>query len=282
MVIALSGYRGFIGMNIRKAFAEHDFILLNRDELYGDLTTLSKKIEGADVVINCAGYPVHKRWSGSNKNKIYRSRIEVTENLVEAINMLHEPPAQFINTSAKDIYEEGMEHHESEYTYSNNFLANVVKEWEKRADEVRQDVKLVKMRLGLVLGKEGGALQRLLPLFKVGLGSVLGSGKQVYSFIHIDDVTGALKFLINKEAEGVYNFTTPYPVTNKVFTKTLASKLKRPSIFTVPEFALRIVMGKAAVIIARGQTVYPKKLLDEGYSFNFATIDQAIENIVGK
>lgn len=282
MVISLSGYNGFIGLHIRKAFAEHDFILLNRDDLYGDLTALSKKIKTADIVINCAGYPVAKRWSKKNKKKIYSSRIVVTENLVQAINMLDEPPAIFINTSAIGIYEEGEEHSETEFTYNNGFLADVVKEWEKRAEAIRKDVKLIKIRLGLVLGKDGGALPRLLRLFSVGLGGVIGSGKQVYSFIHIDDVTGALEFLINKEAEGVYNFTTPYPVTNKVFTKTLASKLKRPSIFTVPGFALRIVMGKAAGIVTRGQTVYPKKLLDQGYSFTFATIDQAIENIVDK
>lgn len=282
MVIALSGYSGFIGLHIRKSFAEHDFILLNRKDLYGDLTALSKKIETADIVINCAGYPVAKRWSRKNKKKIYSSRIVVTENLVQAINMLQEPPDSFINTSAIGIYEEGKEHNETEFTYNNDFLADVVKEWEKKADATRKDVRLVKIRLGLVLGKDGGALPRLLRLFSLGLGGVIGSGKQVYSFIHIDDVTDALKFIINMEADGVYNFTTAYPVTNKVFTQTLASKLNRPSLFTVPEFALRVVMGKAAGIVTRGQTVYPKKLLDEGYSFTFATIDQAIENIIGK
>jgi uncharacterized protein (TIGR01777 family) len=282
MVIALSGYRGFVGLHIRRAFAEHEFILLKRDELYGDLSSLSRRIEPADIVINCAGYPVAKRWSEKNKKKIYRSRVKVTENLVKAINMLHEPPASFINTSAIGIYENGKEHNESDFTYNNDFLANVVKEWENSADQVRKDVKLVKIRLGLVLGRDGGALPRLLRLFNVGLGGVIGSGKQVYSFIHIDDVTGAIKFLISRKAAGVYNFTAPYPVTNKVFTKTLASKLKRPSLFTVPEFALRIAMGKAAGIVTRGQTVFPKKLLDEGYSFTFATIDQAIGNIVSK
>lgn len=282
MVIALSGYRGFIGLHIREAFAEHEFILLNRDDLYGDLTALSQKINTADIVINCAGYPVAKRWTKKNRNRIYSSRIKVTENLVQAINMLHKPPASFINTSAIGIYEEGKEHNETDFTYNNDFLADVVKKWEKSADATTKDVKLVKIRLGLVLGKDGGALQRLVRLFSLGLGGVIGSGKQVYSFIHIDDLTNALKFVINKEEEGVYNFTAPCPVTNKVFTKTLASKLKRPSIFTVPEFALRIVMGKAAGIVTRGQTVYPKRLLDEGYCFTFARIDQAIENIVGK
>jgi uncharacterized protein (TIGR01777 family) len=282
MVIALSGYNGFIGSHIREAFAEHKFILLHRDELYGDLTALSKKIDGADVVINCAGYPVAKRWSKKNRKKIYSSRVEVSKNLVKSINMLHKPPASFINTSAIGIYEEGKEHTESKYTFNNDFLANVVKEWENSADKVRKDVRLVKIRLGLVLGKEGGALPRLLRLFNIGLGGVIGSGKQVYSFIHIDDVTGALKFIIHREAAGVYNFTAPNPVTNKVFTKTLASKLKRPSLLTVPEFLLRIIMGKASGIVTHGQTVYPKKLLDEGYSFTFATIDQAIGNIVSK
>jgi uncharacterized protein len=282
MVIALSGYTGFIGLNIRKAFAEHDFILVNRNDLYGDLTALSKKIETADIVINCAGYPVAQRWTRKNKIKIFSSRIVVTENLVKAINMLHEPPVSFINTSAIGIYEEGKEHSETEFTYNNDFLADVVKEWEKRAEAIRDDVKLIKIRLGLVLGKDGGAMPRLLRLFKIGMGGVIGTGKQVYSFIHIEDLTGALKFIIDRETEGVFNFTTPYPITNKEFTKTLASKLNRPAIFTVPEFLIRIVMGSAAKIVTRGQTVCPKKLLDEGYSFTFATIDQAIENIVSK
>lgn len=279
MVIAIAGYRGFVGSHIRNTFSEHDFILLERDDLYGKTEALAEKISGADVLVNTAGFSVSSRWTKNNRKKIRKSRTDVTENLVSAIDKAEKKPAVFLNASAIGVYRHDMEHTESSTAYADDFLSEVVLDWEAAADKVVGEVRLVKMRLGMVLGAEGGALPLLFKLFKWGLGGVIASGKQVYSFIHIDDVTGAIAHILEHNGEGVYNFTAPYPVSNKIFTRTIAAKLHRPAFWPIPGFVIHIVMGKAAAVVTKGNTVYPKKLLDEGYKFTFATIDEAIENL---
>lgn len=282
MIIAIAGYNGFVGTHIRKKFNQHDFILLGRDDLYGSTDALARKISGSDVLINTAGFSVSSRWTKRNRKKIRNSRIKVTENLTVAVRKAEKKPAMFLNASAIGIYRHQEEHTESSEAYAGDFLAGVVLDWEAAADAVPEDVKLVKMRLGMVLGADGGALPMLFRLFKWGLGGVIASGKQVYSFIHIDDVTGAIAHIIEHSREGVYNFAAPHPVTNRTFTRTIASKLNRPAFLPIPGFMMYIVMGKAKMIVTEGQTVYPKKLLDEGYKFTFATIDKAIENLANQ
>ncbi len=280
MVIALSGHRGFIGSHIKKAFGEDRLILLNREDIYGNTEELAAKIQGAQIVMNFAGYTVSKRWTKKNRARIYTSRIGVTENIVRAINKLKNPPAFFINASAIGIYGQNEVHNELEYSFSDDFLAGVIKRWEQSAAYVKEPVKLVTVRLGLVLGRDGGAMPRLFRLFRYGLGGVIGSGKQIYSFINIDDVIYALQFIIKNNGSGVYNFTAPFPVSNEVFTKTIASKMKRPAIFRIPGILVRFVLGKASIIVVGGQTVYPMRLLEEGYSFTFATIQESITNLI--
>ncbi len=279
MVIALAGHSGFVGTHIRKYFHTHDFILLDRKDLYGTTDALAQKISGCDVLINTAGFSISARWTKKNREKIRRSRVEVTNHLVGALEKTEQKPEVFISASAIGIYKQNNEHTEVSKKYGDDFLAEVVQDWEKAADAVAGEVKLVKMRLGMVLGADGGALPRLFRLFKWGLGGVIASGKQVYSFIHIDDVTGAMAYILERKGEGVYNFTAPHPVTNKTFTKTISDQLQRPSFLRIPGFMMHLVMGKAATVVTKGQTVYPKRLLDEGYKFTFATIDEAIENL---
>ncbi len=279
MVIALAGHSGFVGTHIRKYFSMDNFILLDRKDLYGATDALAQKISGCDVLINTAGFNISARWTKKNRKKIRSSRIEVTNHLVGAIEKAELKPKVFISASAIGIYQHNKEHTEASDEYSDDFLAEVVQDWETAADAAASEVRLVKMRLGMVLGADGGALPRLFRLFKWGLGGVIGSGKQVYSFIHIDDVTRAIAHIMEKKGEGVYNFTAPHPVTNKTFTKTISEKLRRPAFFIIPGFAMHLVMGKAAMVVTKGQTVYPKRLLDEGYKFTFATIDEAIKNL---
>ncbi|MDF1572200.1 MAG: TIGR01777 family oxidoreductase [Bacteroidales bacterium] len=279
MVIALAGYNGFIGSHIRKRLHAHDFIMLSRDDLYGSASALARKISGSDVLINTAGFRITARWTKKNREKIHSSRIVVTRQLVQAISLAEQKPAVFMTASAIGIYRNQMEHTEDSRAYADDFLAKVVRDWEAAADTVTGDVRLVKMRFGMVLGGDGGALPKLLRLFKWGLGGVIASGKQVYSFIHIEDLTGAIAHILEQKGEGVYNFTAPVPVTSKTFTNTIAKKLHRPAMIPSPGFLMQIVMGKAAIVVTKGQTVYPKKLLDEGYKFTFATIDEAIENL---
>lgn len=282
MIIALSGHNGFIGSHIKKAFEGDNFILLDREDLYGEQERLAQKIKGARIVMNFAGYPVSRRWTKKNKVKIFSSRIDVNRNLVGAINMLEDPPEYFISSSAIGIYSQNETHTETKNSFHDDFLSEVVKKWEDSADLANESVKVIKIRLGLVMGNDGGAMLRLFRMFRFGLGGVIGSGKQVYSFIHVDDVIGAIQFVLANKNSGIYNFTAPYPVTNREFTQAIAEKMNRPAVIPIPGIMLRFIMGEASVIVTGGQTVYPKRLLDEGYNFTFATIDKAIENLVEK
>jgi len=282
MTIALAGFSGFIGTKLRTEFNGYSFVLLERKVLYGKTELLAEKLKGVDIVINMAGYSISKRWTRKRKEKILQSRIDLTRNLVAAVNSMNTKPRVFVNSSAIGVYEAGKIHTEKEYSYGTGFLADVVKDWEQAAKELSGEVKLIIVRLGLVLGTEGGALPKLLPLFKLGLGGAIGSGKQVYSFIHSKDVVDSIRFLIENEGEGVYNLCAPAPVSNLEFTRSIARAYRMPAVFRVPSFILKIMLGKASSIVTEGQTVYPKKLLDEGYKFTFATIDEAILNLVNK
>lgn len=282
MIIALAGHNGFIGKKIQEKLNNHRFILLDRDVLYGSKEKLAEMIRGTDAVVNFAGYPVSKRWTRKAKREIFRSRVVLTGNIVEAINSLEDKPKLFINSSAIGIYAIDSIVTEEDTIFEDNYLAEIVKQWEEEADKISSEVRLIKIRLGMVLGNEGGAFPRLKRLFTAGLGGIIGSGNQVYSFIHIDDVVMGINFLLNSEHSGTFNFTAPKPVTNKVFTKTLASKTGKRAFFYVPSFGLRIIMGQSSLIALKGQTVYPKRLLDAGYNFTFATIENALDNLIGR
>ena len=280
MIIALAGYNGFVGSGIQKYFNNHQFILISRDDLYGSPALLSEKITGCDVVMNFAGYPISRRWTAKRKKLIKNSRITTTRNLVEAVHLLKRKPKIFINASAIGIYNVDEEHTEKSTSYGNGFMAGIVNKWEEEVKKLDENIPAVIVRLGIVLGNDGGAFTRLKKLFQLGLGGIIAGGKQVYSFIHIDDVLQAMDFLIQNKSHGIYNFTAPKPVSNKIFTKILAKYSGKPALLPVPGFVLRIGMGEASEIITKGQTVYPKRLLDEGYKFTFATLEDAIVNLL--
>ncbi len=280
MRIAIAGYNGFIGSSIVSGGSNNEFIFLSRELLYGDNEVLANSLENTDAVLNFAGYPIAKRWTGKRKKLIWESRITITQNIVKAIEHCKIKPGVFINSSAIGIYKYDTINTEEDYFFGESTLAGLVSAWENEAEKVHPEVKLKIIRLGLVLGRKGGALPFLLRLFNLGLGGKIGSGKQVYSFIHIQDVVQAVYFLLDNKEEGIFNLTAPEPVTNKVFTETLARQMKRPAFFAVPSFVLNLMLGNAAELITRGQTVLPQKLLNAGYKFTFATINEAIENIL--
>lgn len=282
MVIALAGYSGFIGKQVQNEFREHELIRLGRNDLYGSPLTLAKKIRSADVLLNTAGSSISRRWTKKNRKKIMESRISVTENLVEAIRLCDNRPAVFINASAIGIYEQGKIHDETNFSTGIDFLAEVVKQWEESAGKANDMTRIVLIRLGMVLGKQGGAFPRLYKIFRLGLGGVIGSGKQIVSFVHVEDVIGTIRFLIEKNLHGAFNVTAPNPVANKEFTKSLAHNAHRPAFFRIPAWMMKILMGRAASIIVKGQTVYPKRLQEAGYKFNFATIEETFEDIVNQ
>ena len=283
MKIAVSGSNGFIGQNLitQLKAANHMVLRVQRSEL-GDVDQLTKTLSGSDVVISLAGVPILKRWTEANKNEIIRSRIDSTQNIVHAINQLpfEQRPDLFISASAIGIYSPNKVHTEESTSFSTDFVAEVVKSWEKASDDLNTEVRKVIFRIGLVLGKEAKTIKSLVPLFKMGLGGKIGSGKQPFPFVHISDAIGALNWCIeNRNAQGIYNLVAPENIDNKTFTETLAESLNKPAIFTVPEFVLKIALGEASVLLLQNPHVYPQRLLKEGFTFNFPDIHSTIKEI---
>lgn len=284
MRIAVSGSNGYIAKNLIPELesSNHVVIRIERSEL-SDVDQLTKKLSDIDVVISLAGAPILKRWTVANKNVILRSRIDSTQNIVQAINRLstEHRPGLFISASAIGIYSPNKVHTEESTSFSDDFVAEVVKKWENASENLNLDVRKVIFRIGLILGKEAKTIQSLVPIIKLGLGGKIGSGKQPFPFIHIGDAIRAICWSIeNKNARRIYNLVAPENIDNKTFTRTLAESLNRPAIFTVPEFVLKIALGEASALLLESPQVYPERLLNEGFKFNFPDIQSTIKEII--
>jgi len=284
MKIAVSGSNGYIAKNLIPELetANHVVTRIERSEL-GNVDQLTKKLSDIDVVINLAGAPILKRWTVANKNEILRSRIDSTQNIVHAINRLttEHRPGLFISASAIGIYSADKVHTEESNSFSNDFVADVVKCWENASKDLNPDVRKVIFRIGLILGKEAKTIQSLVPVIKLGLGGKIGNGKQPFPFIHMSDAIRSILWSIeNKNSKGIYNLVAPENIDNKTFTRTLAESLNRPAIFTVPEFALKIALGEASALLLQSPQVYPERLLNEGFKFNFPDIRSTIKEII--
>ena len=288
MKIAISGSTGFIGKQLSDFFSRsgNELIVISRSDFVAGSNQLAKVINSADVIINLAGSPVLQRWTKSNKQQILSSRVDTTRLLVDAVrkNLPEHSPRVFINASAIGIYRNTGIHDEQSTILGNDFLAEVCKAWESETEPLREmDLRLCIARFGIVLGTKGGSLQKMLPVFKIGLGGKIGSGKQPFAFIHIEDLCRAIDHLIfNDSSSGIYNMVSPDPVTNDEFTVALAESLHRPALFTVPEFALKIIYGKAAEVLTKGAFVKPVHLLKEGFVFQFPDITAALTDLVQK
>jgi len=286
MKIAISGSTGFIGGALREAFVSSgiEVVPLLRADFKRGENYLVQLLTGVDGIINLAGAPIVKRWTPVYKQQIMESRIQVTRQLVNALKAMStdDRPEMFLSASAIGIYANSGTHDEEVFEYGHDFLGEVATRWEGAAAEVKNlGVRMVIMRIGLVLGKEGGMFGRLLPVFRMGLGGTVAGGKQGFSFIHLNDVVGAVQFLLaKKELSGVFNFTAPYPVNNETFTRKLAHKLGRPSFMAVPAFALKLLFSEGATALIHGPTVLPRKLTEAGYKFQFPDIDSALDDLI--
>lgn len=283
MKIAMNAVSGFVGGYLSEFLAnkDHEIIQIKRD-IHNDIDALKNTIEGSDVIINLAGANISRKWSEKYKKELYSSRIETTKNLVKALSALKNTPKIFISTSAVGIYKNEQNHDESSTSYDDGFLGKLAKEWESEANKAKEfGIKTAIFRLSVVLGK-GGAMAKMLPAFKFGLGGILGSGEQGFSWIKIDDLARAYEFVIENQKDGVYNLSSPNPITNKIFTIALAKALNRPVFFKVPNFVLKLKFGEGAVILLEGQKVYPAKLLSQGFKFEHSDINEALESLVRK
>lgn len=279
MKVAIAGASGFVGSFLCVFFANKGYEIskIGIKDFEGGL---DKKLESADIVINLCGAPIVGRWSEEYKKTLISSRMETTKKLVDAMVALDKKPNVFFCASAVGYYDEGKSD-EFLYKKADDFLGNLCEKWENEAKKVESiGVKCVNMRFGIVIGKNGGALAQMLPIFRVGLGGKIGSGMQGFSWMHLLDLANAINFIYEKGLEGAFNFTAPYPTTNEGLTKALGGALHRPTFFPVPEFALRLLYSEGAKVLTSGQSVYPKRLLDAGFVFKYETIDTAIKDAI--
>lgn len=243
----------------------------------------SEAISDVQAVIHLAGETIAGRWNASKKRRIRDSRILSTRNLVASLADADTKPAVLVCASAIGYYGDSGDTHFTEASPAGtDFLAEVCEEWEAEAHKASQfGIRVITVRIGLVLGLGGGLLEQVLLPFKMGVGGKLGSGTQWMSWIHVDDVVGImLHALENEEINGALNATAPAPVRNTEFTKTLGAVLRRPTLFPVPTFGLRLMMGEFADFVLLSQNVLPEKTEASGYAFRYRTLESALKSLL--
>ncbi len=298
MKVLITGASGLIGTALQKSFKEkgYEMLLASRkepddaDEIQwnpdtgfdvGDLG----RLEGLDAVVHLAGESIAGlRWTDEKKKAIRDSRVHGTRTMIEAFARLEKKPEVFVSASAIGFYgDRGDDEMTETSAAGDTFLAEVSKEWEsesRRAEDM--GIRTVLLRNGIVLSKDGGALGTMLTPFKLGVGGVIGSGKQWMSWASLDDAVNVINFAIeNEKIRGAINVTSPNPVTNEEFTKTLGEVLYRPTFLPLPEFAVNLVFGEMGdALLIDSTKVLPKRLLDAGYEFEFPELRSALVHAV--
>lgn len=281
--IAICGKSGLVGSKLESYFlAQHNDV--NNVNIMGDVSVeaVAKEMDGCDVLINLSGATILARWSEPYKKVLYESRIKTTKKLVDAMALCKEKPKLFFNASAVGIYASNRPLDESSKYFADDFLAHICKDWEAEARRAGDlGVRNVQMRFGVVYAKEGGALQKMLPPFKLGLGGKVGSGEQMVSWIHIDDLARAIHFIIKTpDISGAVNFCAPYPLSNQEQTRVMGEVLQRPTILPLPAFVLKLIFGEGASVMLDSKEVYPSELTKHGFVFEYENFKGAFEELV--
>ncbi|WP_430809958.1 MULTISPECIES: TIGR01777 family oxidoreductase [unclassified Carboxylicivirga] len=284
--VVISGSTGFIGTAL-STFLEsngYEVVRLRRHHFNTQNGQLANLLSGSSVVINLAGAPIAARkWTARYKKEIRDSRIQTTKMLVETMRAMPLKPELFISTSAVGIYDRYEVHDEFSTNYAGNFLGTVCKQWEAAACQVQRwkDVRLCVVRLGVVLGNEGGAFPRMLAPFKWGMGAPLGEGYQVFPFIHLNDLLSAFWYLICRvDSRGIFNMVAPQMISNLEITKVLQQRIHRSLLPAVPASVLKVLMGEGASMLLEGQKVVPRRLQDTGFHFQFPTFDDVLDDLL--
>ena len=296
MKTVVSGSTGLIGSALSKALTQRgDEVvpLVRRQPGPGESVvawdpergTIDRDgLEGADAVIHLAGENVFGRWSPAKKQRIYDSRVKGTRLLSEALAGLQRRPATLLAASAIGYYgDRGDEAVTEESTAGEDFLAHVSRDWEAAAaPATRAGIRVVNMRIGVVLTTTGGALAKMLPAFRLGIGGPVGSGNQYLSWIDLGDIINAMLHLLDHHnLVGPVNMTAPTPLTNREFARTLGKVLGRPAVVTVPVFALRMAFGtEGAAMLQSGQRVLPTRLVAAGFDFAFREVEAALRHLL--
>lgn len=300
MKVLLTGGTGFIGRELLKHLTTHDVVLLTRDTQkakqtlshtdMGNVTYISSlehfhHLNDFDAVINLAGEPIaDKRWTKKQKQIICDSRWKVTEKLVELIHASTTPPQVLLSGSAVGYYGDQQDHpfDESLHVNSQCFAHQVCSQWEQIANRARSEMtRVCLLRTGVVLAPQGGALLKMLPPYRLGLGGPLGNGRQYMPWIHMLDMVKGIKYLLETpHAHGEFNLSAPHPVSNKQFSQTLAKTLKRPHILRTPKWVMKVAMGESSALLFDSIRAKPKKLTELGFHFTYSRIEPALKNLL--
>ena len=294
MVVAIAGGSGFLGrlladrvrsdgdrvITLTRKTGQPDSITWRPD---GTAGTLARDLDGIDAVVNLAGENLGGgRWTAARKEVLVSSRILPTRTLVAAINTCAQPPRVLVSGSAVGYYGACGDEPVTEATPAGtDFLARICVDWEQEARSIDTSrTRLAITRTAVVLSKDGGALQKMLLPFKLGLGATLGSGQQYFPWIHAADWVSMVTWLIrNDQASGAFNASAPSPVTNAIFTRTLARVVRRPALFKAPAFALHLAAGEMADMLLHGQRVLPVRAEQAGFQFQHRALAPALQSL---
>ena len=301
MKVLVAGATGFVGKKLIKDLKEkgHEIVVLTRnidaarfrvpvhceisvwDPISKSLPT--RVLKGVDAVINLAGVGIADgRWSSARKLEIIQSRILSTRRLVDAMTCMDKKPLVFISASAIGFYGNRSDQilHEEECK-GHGFLSDVCQSWEDEALKAEEiGIRTTIYRIGMVLGHDGGALSKMLPPFKLGAGGMLGNGSQWMSWVHINDLSNMLIHTIDESSiNGIYNAVSPNPVINREFAKIFGKVLKRPTIFPIPQFVLKIALGELSDLLLGSQMVIAQKIIDTGFKFQYPQLEEALQEV---
>ncbi|MDQ0200684.1 TIGR01777 family oxidoreductase [Neobacillus ginsengisoli] len=299
MKIAITGGTGFVGKALVSELVKHDheIVILTRKSMQATqnnrIRYVKWLIEGSnpidylqdtDIIINLAGESISSgRWNKQRQDLIVNSRKNAVREILDIANKLTNKPKALINASAIGFYgtSETNVFTEEDKGLGNDFLSDTVKQWESEANKAAElGMRTVLCRFGIILDKNEGALPKITLPYKAFIGGNLGNGRQWMSWIHIEDVVKGILFILeNEKMKGPVNFTAPHPVTMNEFGKTLANVLHRPHWLPAPSFALRLLLGEMSMLVLEGQKAIPKKLIENGFHFNYTELSSALKNI---
>lgn len=300
MTVLITGATGLIGQEIVKQCHEQDinvhYLTTSKSKLSTDSNYKGfywnpnkneidhKCFEGVSTIINMVGASISKRWTDSYKKTILNSRTQTAELLLNTIKTHNYTINQIVSASAIGIYPTSLTNYyeESNTQISETFLGKVVHKWESAVDDFKTiGCKVAKIRIGLVLAKDGGALPQIVKPIKYGAGAAFGSGKQWQSWIHVKDLAALFVFAVQNEFDGIYNGVAPNPVCNKELTKAAARQLKRPLILpNIPKFVMKLALGEMHILLFESQRVSSQKVEAEGFDFKYVNLKPALEDLL--
>jgi hypothetical protein len=286
--VAVTGATGTIGHEVVRQLRERgdEVVAVSRNPASAGMEAIgwdALDLSGFDGVINLAGSPIDQRWTDENKQKIRGSRIDSTRRVVGALRTADPRPRVLVSQSAEGYYPRGDAPVAEDSPPGSGFLSEVVNAWEAEARKAEElGVRVVTARTGVVLSREGGALPKMLTPFKLGVGGPVAGGAQPFPWIHVRDVAGALIFLLDTEAAtGAVNVVAPDKHTNKSFTKTLGTVIRRPTVVPVPSFALKMLYGEMGSTVTEGSNPDPGKLEELGYRYHNPRLEDALRSELG-